>query len=152
MSLNGGLNEGTRIMTENGYKNIETLKKGTLITTFKNGFKPIYIIGFSLFNNPSGNKKRIKKMYKIEKKFHPELINDLYLIGCQSILVSTLENNQKIKKLTEGHYQSMASINEKCIPIFEKNTYKIWYIIFKNNNKFVNYGIYANGLLVSSNT
>jgi hypothetical protein len=151
-------NEGSQILTNSGYQNIETLKKGTLVRTFRHGLVPIDMVGYSVLDNPIGIKKIKNKMYKLEQKDYPELIQDLYLTGCHSLLVQNLTEVQRIKTMedfgklyvTDGHYRLMTYLNEKSSAVYKKGLYKVWHIALENENYYTNYGIYANGLLVES--
>jgi hypothetical protein len=44
----------------------------------------------------------------------------------------------------------MAYLDERCEPYTEQGTYTIWHLALDNTDYLMNYGIYANGLLVES--
>jgi hypothetical protein len=64
-------------------------RKGDLIKTLNNDFVPIDNIGFSkMFNFAIDNNERPENiLYKCSKEKYPELIDDLIITGCHSILV-----------------------------------------------------------------
>jgi hypothetical protein len=44
----------------------------------------------------------------------------------------------------------MACLDERAMPYLEEGSFTIWHIALDNDNKYMNYGIYANGLLVET--
>jgi hypothetical protein len=155
--------EGTKILCltpqmKEEYIPIQNIRKGYLIKTLKNGFVPVAMIGFSKIENP-GNKERIKNcLYKCSKQKYKDLFEDLYLTGCHSILVDNLTDEQwdstvsdlgQIYK-TDDKYRLMAYLDENAVPYEGSGTYTIWHLALENIDYYMNYGIYANGLLVES--
>ena len=150
--------EGTRILTNTGYKCIQELRKGDLIQTLKNGCLPIECIGVSPFNHTL-HKERIKdQLYICSPHQYPELIEDLVITGCHSLLVNCLTQEQGEKTIedfgcifeTDGKPRLMAYLDEKAKVYEIPGTYKIYHLALQNENYTGNYGIYANGLLVES--
>jgi hypothetical protein len=41
-------------------------------------------------------------------------------------------------------------LDERATPYLEKGLFNIWHIALDNNDYYMNYGIYANGLLVET--
>jgi len=154
--------EGTKILClEHGqevYRPIESLRKGDLVKTFKNGFLPIEMIGTTRLYNPGNNYRTSNRLYKCTKENYPTLFEDLYITGCHSILVPYLTDEQwNITKgifgnilLTDGLFRLMAFVDEKSVPFDKEDIVNIYHLSLYNNDYYMNYGIYANGLLVES--
>jgi hypothetical protein len=154
--------EDTKILcfidNEEKYIPIQNIRKGILVKTLKNGYVPVKLIGKSKLYN-SGNRERIKeRLYKCVKDKYPTLFEDLYITGCHSILVETLTQEQKEKTRemltmlykTEDLFRLMACLDEKAEPFEEEGLYTIWHLALDNEDYYMNYGIYANGLLVET--
>ena len=154
--------EDTKILcfinNEEKYIPIQNIRKGILVKTLKNGYVPVKLIGKSKLYN-SGNRERIKeRLYKCVKDKYPTLFEDLYITGCHSILVETLTREQKEKTRemltmlykTEDLFRLMACLDEKAEPFEEEGLYTIWHLALDNEDYYMNYGIYANGLLVET--
>jgi hypothetical protein len=155
--------EGTKILCLNAqmkeeYISIENIRKGHLVKTSLNGFVPVCMIGKSVISNPGGNERIKNRLYKCSKSNYPELFEDLYITGCHSILVNKLTESQREKTIdslgdifiTDRKYRLMAYLDERSEPYSETGKYTIWHLALENPDYFMNYGIYANGLLVES--
>ena len=143
--------EGSKILTDEGYKRIETLERGSMIKTCNNGYIPIKYIGYSKFNNPCHGGRIKERLYEYEDK-------NLVLTGCHSVLKRNLTKEQeyKIKEnydnifLTDGYYRLPAFLDESNKPYRKGGIQKIYHIALESCNINMNYGIYANDLLVES--
>jgi hypothetical protein len=154
--------EGSQILCfencQEVYRRIETLRKGDLVKTICNGYMPIHMIGTSPMYNPNNNDRVASRLYKCSREKYPELFEDLYITGCHSILVPTItykQARQTIASLgrlfvTDNHCRLMAWVDEKTEPYNIAGVYNIYHIALENNDYYMNYGIYANGLLVES--
>ena len=140
------------------YVPVEQLKKGILVKTSLDGYKPVVLLGNGTIQNP-GNDERIEnRLYKCSPSKYPELKDDLYITGCHSILEFPITEKQKeytiqhLGKLfvTDRKYRLMAFIDERAEPWNSEGTYRIWHFALENNDDGMNYGVYANGLLVES--
>jgi hypothetical protein len=86
------------------------------------------------------------------------LLKDLYLTGGHSVLVGKLTDIQHntIKKeyrtiyVTDLFYRLPVYLDEKASVHPVSGTYTIYHIVLEHENIQMNYGIYANGLLVES--
>lgn len=144
--------KGTFILTNNGYRLIEELKKGDLVNTLKNGFVPIDIISTEDIQPTDPC-----KLYKLSYPQYPHLWKDLYLTGSHSVLVGDLTEDQRIQIVkdynqvfvTDGYYRLPIYLDEKVIKQ-EGGEYTVYHIVLEHENIQMNYGIYANGLLVES--
>jgi hypothetical protein len=137
---------------------VEELKKGTLVKTSRDGYKPVVLIGKGELQNP-GNAERIEnRLYKCPatKYGFPELTSDLYITGCHSILVDNLTDSQRektVKQLgkvfvTDKKYRLMACIDERAEPWVSEGTYTIYHFALEHADDGMNYGVYANGGLL----
>ena len=151
--------EGSLILTDKGYISIEKLKQGDLIHTALDGYKPIYMIGCKeIYHSPK--KKRVKdQLYICSSVEYPEIFEDLVLTGCHSILVDDFKNDIE-KELTiniNGHtyitdnkYRLPACVDNRTGIYQIPGKYKIYHLALKHDDYYMNYGIYANGLLVET--
>ena len=154
--------EGTQILcfknNKEVYRPIQELRKGDLVKTISNGYLPIYMIGTSEFKNPGHNARVPNRLYKYTSEKYPELFEDLYITGCHSILVPFLTDEEwdNTKELlgdifiTDNHFRLMACLDENSEPYCKAAYINIYHIALENTSYYMNYGVYANGLLVES--
>jgi len=140
------------------YVPVEKLTKGTLVKTSLHGYKPLVILGKGSMKNPGTDERTENRLYKCSPSKYPELTQDLFLTGCHSILVSTLtdkereETIQHLGKLfvTDKKYRLMACVDERAEPWASEGTFSIWHFALDHEDERMNYGVYANGLLVET--
>jgi hypothetical protein len=154
--------EGSKILCfENNrevYRPIETLRKGDLVKTTYNGYMPIHMIGTTALYNPGNDYRVANRLYKCPREKYPALFEDLYITGCHSILVPSMtddqwENTKAVNGdifVTDNHFRLVACADEKAEPFNKEGFVNIYHIALEHNNYYMNYGIYANGLLVES--
>jgi hypothetical protein len=152
--------ENTKILTNNGYKLIQNLRKGDLIKTLNNDFVPIDNIGFSkMFNFAIDNNKRPENvLYKCSKENYPELFEDLIITGCHSVLVDDFKEDQREETInvlggiyiTDNKYRLPACVDRNFVPYEKRGEFTIYHFALENEDYYMNYGIYANGLLVET--
>jgi hypothetical protein len=152
--------EGTTILCQvdgvEKYVPVEELKKGTLVKTSLNGYKPLVLLGKGQIHNPGTNERTEQRLYKCSPSKYPQLKEDLYITGCHSILEFPITDKQKedtIKHLgelfvTDKKYRLMACVDERAEPWNSEGTYTIWHFALENQNESWNYGVYANGGLL----
>ena len=152
--------EGTKILSlidgKEQYVPIETLRKGDLIKTSRNGFKSIELIGKRDFQNHGNNERTENRLYKCSSTNYPELTDDLYITGYHSILVDSLTDVQREKTIkyigqtfvTDNKYRLIACVDERAKPWNSYGVYTVWHIALENPDEKMNYGIYANGGLL----
>jgi hypothetical protein len=152
--------EGTKILClingKGEYRPIETLTPGTLVKTSGNGYKKVHSIGKGHIQNPGNDERSENRLYRCSPENYPGLTENLYITGCHSILVDTLTDEQRemTKKhlgriyMTEQKYRLMAYLDDRALPYHGEGI--IWHIALENADEQMNYGIYANGLLVES--
>jgi hypothetical protein len=157
--------EGTKILcyinNEEKYVPIEQMKEGTLVKTFLNGYIPVHTIGHSKIYNPANKLRSENRLYKRTKEHYPEITEDLIITGCHSVLVDvdriTPEIKQKTMDLfkhetmaTDTKYRLLTCLDERSEPYEEEGTYPIWHFALDHYDIYMNYGVYANGLLVET--
>jgi hypothetical protein len=143
---------------EEKYVPIQDIKVGDFVKTYLHGYKKVEVVGSSRLHN-SGNGERIKdKLYKYTQNNYPELTEDLVITGGHSLLVDELSEQQKtateeywkIFHKTDDKYRLLSVVNNKAIPYEIAGDFNIYHIALENDNESLNYGIFANGLLVES--
>jgi hypothetical protein len=154
--------EGTKILcfesNKEVYRPIESLRKGDLVKTTYNGYMPIYMIGTTSLYNPGNDYRVANRLYKCSREKYPALFEDLYITGCHSILVPSMtddewENTKAVNGtiyVTDNHFRLLACADEKAEPFNKEGVVNIYHIALENKDYYMNYGIYANGLLVES--
>jgi hypothetical protein len=154
--------EGTKILCfneetqEEEERAIETLKKGDLVKTYSNGYKPIDTIGTSKIYNPSNSMRSLNRLYRCPKDNYPSLKEDLVITGCHSILVKDITEEERGTLLelqgkiyvTEKNYRLIAAADMKAVPYEQEGFFNIWHFALEHPKYTFNYGVYANGLLV----
>ena len=151
-------NKDTKILTNNGYVLIQHLKKGDLVKTLKNGFVAIENIGRKDIYHP-GLKERIKdQLYVCSKEKYPELFEDLVITGCHAVLVDSFKEGEMDKTheilgniyVTDNKFRLPACVDLRASVYEISGTYTIYHIALENDDYYMNYGVYANGLLVET--
>ena len=150
--------KGTYIYTKEGYKQIETLKKGDLVNTFKDNYVAIDTIVEEEMYHDASKPRNKGQLFKLSYPEYPQLLKELYITGAHSILVGKLSDKQKEGILrdygkvfaTDLFDRLPAYLDEKAQVHEESGTYTIYHLALENENVHSNYGIFANGLLVES--
>ena len=143
--------EDTLILTNKGYMPVQTLARGDLVKTLLHDFVPIHNIGKkSILHEALPN--RIKdQLYSGP--------GDLILTGGHSVLVDSYATKEQCSQarnvnegifLTDKKYRLPACVDERFKVYDVPGTYMVYHIALENDNPFMNYGIYANGLLVET--
>ena len=169
--------EGTKILClVNGkqkYIPIEEIEEGTLVKTYKDGYKAVVINARGKLYNTCD--KTINKLYKLpmktitNKKGSSELIEDLYVTGSHALLhdkltQTQLESMAALSVYIEQNYHEMpayhgmihdkykliAYYNENFEEVNDNKVYNIYHLLLESDNMFTNYAIYANGILAES--
>jgi hypothetical protein len=154
--------EGSKILclldNQEKYVPIEKIRKGTLVKTLSSGYKPVDMIGHAKIYN-SGDSARLKnRLFRCSTKNYPELTEDLIITGCHSILVYDITEEQRAKSIeynndiyiTENRYRLIACLDDRADPYEMEGEHPIWHLALENDDIYMNYGIFANGLLVET--
>lgn len=151
--------EDSKILTDKGYVPIQNLRSGDLVKTLNDGFVAIHSIGRKDIYNPSV-KERIKdQLYKCSQIEYPEVFEDLIITGCHSILVDNFVNEEQKQKtieingdtyVTDRKYRLPACADNRSSIYENQGTYTIYHLALDHDDYYMNYGIYANGLLVET--
>lgn len=155
--------QGTQILTSGGYIQIEKLHIGDLVKTVDYGYKEICLIGRKTIIN---NTNETNCIYKYSSSDNPELIEDLFITGCHSVLVKELPYNHYVvrsygqkkyiidteKKNKINQFYKLAVYNDKTAvkTVYTKPVTVFSIALGDSASDNVSYGIYANGLLVES--
>jgi hypothetical protein len=148
----------SKILTSKGYIPIQNLRKGDLVKTLKDGYKPVDMIGYRAIENVICKERIKEKLYICSKNEYLEIFEDLIITGCHAILVDEFKEGEREKTaevlgrifITDKKYRLPACVDLKAKPYEKEGTFTIYHIALENNDYFMNYGIYANGLLVES--
>ena len=150
----------SKILTNQGYRPIQDLRKGDLVKTLKHYYKPIDMIGKRDMNHPASQERIKNQLYKCSKDQYPELNEDLIITGCHAILVDSFKTEEQIKQAIELNGDRLCVTDDKfrlptCLDdracVYEiPGEYTVYHLALENEDYFSNYGIYANGLLVET--
>jgi hypothetical protein len=150
---------GSKILTEDGYKEIEMLSSGVKVETYKHGLKEVKYIGFSKMYHNANNIKSKDKLFRLKKNNYPDLMEDLIVTGCHCILEKGFLNEDEWNKTmeingnifqTDDYFRLPACVDQRSEIYDEEGVYEIWHLALEHEDEKMNYGIYANGLLVES--
>lgn len=154
--------EGTQILCLKDdvetYLPIETMRTGLLVKTSRDGYKKVELIGNSKIQNSGTNERIADRLYKLTPYEYPDLKENLFITGGHSVLVNKITDKEKeglIKHVgdifvTDKKYRLTALVDERAEPWASEGNYTIWHFALENDNILMNYGVYANGLLVES--
>jgi len=151
--------EGSKILTSRGYIPIENIRKGDLIKTVNDGYIPVNMIGKTKLYNSGNNLRSKEKLYLCTPEKYIELTEDLIITGCHAILVDEFENDIQKEHTIEAYgklyetdykYRLPACVDHRAVPYDKEGVFNIWHLALDHDNYYMNYGIYANGLLVET--
>jgi hypothetical protein len=105
-------------------------------------------------------KERIKdQLYICSRDEYPEVFEPLVITGCHSILVDDYASERQKQNtidvnghtyITDDQYRLPACADERAKVYDVPGTYTIYHIALEHTDYYMNYGIYANGLLVET--
>ena len=164
--------KGTQILCENDiYIPIEELKIGTLVKTYKHGYKKVTTILYDKVFDKCSRDKTCKdffqnicnQMYTYPRELNPDLIADLHLTGGHSLLLDTLTDEEsnnmsqinwaKEDLMIEDKYKLLACYNRKFNISTEQDNVDVYHFTLEspeNAKPTYVYGVYANGILAES--
>jgi len=152
--------EDTHILTIDGYRLIQDLRKGDLVKTLNHGYVGINTIGHQSIYNEK-DKMIFDKIFKCTNENYPEIFEDLYITGLHAVLVDSLTDEQQTQIkgiyndsvfITDDKYRLPVCYDERAKPYESKDVEKvvIYHLALNHEDENLNYGIYANGLLVET--
>jgi sugar lactone lactonase YvrE len=158
-------NKGCKILSLNKkkkeeYKNVEKLKIGNIIKTYKHGYRKIISIHKNIMKNDPTNFKEC--MYKLPQNTiidNNTCFEDIIITGGHSILVDKIHDD--LIESNERFLGENEKIDDKflllsCVsPLFEKkmdtNIYKYYHFVLENDGNNDNrYGVWCNGILTET--
>lgn len=151
--------QDSKILTDKGYKLIQDLRKGDLVKTLNDDYKPVFMIGKRSMYHPASNDRNKDQLYKCCDENYPELFEPLVITGCHSILVDKfICDDQRAKTIevngdtyvTDDKYRLPACVDYRASVYEIEGNYTIYHLALENENYYYNYGVYANGLLVET--
>ena len=151
--------EGSKILTDKGYIPIQDLRKGVLVKTLKHDYKGIDMIGKREIYHPALQERIKDQLYKCYQSEYTEIFEPLIITGCHSILVDSFTDQEQKEKVIEVNRQIYVTDNKYRLPacadlrasVYEiPGIYTIYHLALENDDYYMNYGIYANGLLVET--
>lgn len=154
--------EGTKILCEVDGKEAEVpvqdLRQDMLVKTHLHGLKKVTLVGHGQIYNPANKDRLDGRLYRCTKEQYPSLKEDLIITGDHSILIKTLKHVEYARiverlgniYVTDDMYRIPAAADHRAEPYEQEGTFKIWNFCLESDSDSINYGVYANGLLVES--
>lgn len=158
---------GTLIDTNKGLVPVEELRQGDMVKTIDDGYKPVEVIGTRMIPHFAMDERVKDQLYICRKERFPEATDDLIITGCHSILLfrdfhdeherqRVIQVNGKAY-VTNGILRFPACVLDRngmyttdVYPV--KGTYNIYHFALEHEDYYMNYGIYANNILVESSS
>jgi len=142
------------------YIPIQNLRKGDLVKTLLHGYVPIELIGKTKMYNKATNERIKDQLYKCTQEQYPEVFEDLVITGCHSILVDEFKDEKERQETgnlnngrffaTDDKHRLPACVDERTSVYEKEGFFTIYHLALEHDNYYMNYGIYANGLLVET--
>ena len=153
--------ENSKILTDKGYVQIQDIKRGDLVKTIKHGYIPVHTIGKKeIFHRPSYDNRNKDQLYTCHKDQFPEMEgeSELVITGCHSILVNQFQESEKKQTemvlggifVTDEKYRLPACVDTRTKVFPYTGLVTLYHLALENDNYYMNYGIYAQGLLVET--
>ena len=137
---------------------IQDIQPGQYVKTYKHGYIQAKHISYRVFENPDHEDIILDRLYVCEPEQYTELTEPLIMTGCHAILVdkiTDLQESMMVEQLgkiyvTDDKYRLLTMYDTRAKPYTTKGDHKVWHICLDHYDPEMNYGIYANGLLVES--
>jgi photosystem II stability/assembly factor-like uncharacterized protein len=155
-------NRDTKILCFKGgkefYTKVQDIRRGDLVKTLLNGYVKVNMIGTTKIYNSGDSLRGKNRLYICSPDSYPEITEDLIITGCHSILsdsISDVQRKTTIELLgrimvTDKKYRIMAFLDDRTKPYVQEGVFDIYHIALDHEDYYMNYGIYANGLLVET--
>ena len=161
--------EGTKILCRiNGkdvYIPIDYIEEGTLVKTYKHGYKKCKFNMKEQIKNTEEHS--INNLYRLSRTNNNELFEDLYITGSHAMLYDNISEREdeamnnlldtynskfdiQISNKIDGKYKLIAYYDNTFVEVKQDIVVSIYHLVLENENKYINYGIYANGVLTES--
>ena len=117
------------------------------------------MIGYAEMYNSNIDERIEDQLYVCSPEQYPEIFEDLIIMGCNSSLIDLFQNEMQklfVKTIlgkiytTDNKYRLPAFLDDRASIYENEGNFMIYNIALENNDYYMNYGIYANGLLVES--
>ena len=150
--------EGTSILTEDGYVKVEELTQTHKVKTL-NGYKKVYGLRKNEIEHKGLEERIADQLYVCRKEEYPELTEELVMTGRHGILENVFKDEKQIEdvKKVMGKLSSTGAkvrvpvcVDERSKVYEVQGKHSIYHVAVENDNRKINEGIYANGLLVES--
>jgi hypothetical protein len=109
----------------------------------------------------------INNLYRLSRTNNSQLFEDLYITGSHAMLYDTISEREEeamnnlletynskfdiqINNKIDGKYKLIAYYDNTFVEVKQNIVVSIYHLVLENENKYVNYGIYANGVLTES--
>lgn len=140
------------------YVPIENLRPGMLVMTYKHGYVPIDQIGYRTVLSTSIRESAERSKNRLYVCSDTDDMEDLVVTGCHSLLVDVFSETEmeRLKDLcgqvyrTDDKVRMMAYVAPNCMLYDHAGDVVIWHLALKHEDPLMNYGIYANKVLVES--
>jgi len=161
--------EGTKILCRlNGadvYIPIEYIGEGMLVKTYKHGYKKCKFNMKEQIQNTGEHS--INNLYRLSRTNNNQLFEDLYITGSHAMLYDTISEREEeamnnlldtyndkfeinISNKIDDKYKLIAYYDNNFMEVRKNIVVSIYHLVLENENKYINYGIYANGVLTES--
>ena len=147
-----------RVDGEDQYIPIQNIRPGMMVKTHKHGYKPVDMIGVRKFMNSPQTTDIGNKLYVCSPANYPEVNQDLIMTGHHAVLVGAFKGDQKERTqnalgnifITDDKYRLPLCADDRATIYNKAGETLIFHLALEHNDYYMNYGIYANGLLVET--
>lgn len=149
----------TQILTDRGYIPVQALKRGDCVKTLSQGFKAIDLIGKKVIHHAASHIRIKDQLYALSPEKYPDLFEKLVITGCHCLLVDEFVDDAQKQNavtvngdiyITENKYRLPACVDDRASVYDTAGDCVIYHFALENDDYYMNYGIYANGLLVET--